>query len=131
VSFIVDLFAKKIITGNATYSKGLNLVMTPLRMAMRKRQREGHPVEPGELIVHADVGSLYTSITFTERREIEGIHPSIGSVPDEYDNALMVTVIRLFKTECIRTTVFHAGPFRTIADVEWATAGRVHLWNNP
>jgi len=37
----------------------------------------------------------------------------------------METVIGLFKTECIRTTVFHSGPYRTIADVEWATAGWV------
>jgi len=31
-------------------------------------------------------------------------------------------VIGLDKTECIRTTVFHAGPYRTIADIEYATA---------
>lgn len=54
---------------------------------------------------------------------MEGINPSIGSVGDAYDNALMECVIGLFKTECIRTTVFCEGPFRTIADVEYATAG--------
>ena len=36
----------------------------------------------------------------------------------------------LFKTECIRTTVFHSGPYRTIGDVEYATAGWVDLYNN-
>jgi hypothetical protein len=41
------------------------------------------------------------------------------------DNALMESVIGLFKTKCIRTTVFHAGPYRTIADVEYATSGWV------
>jgi len=74
--------------------------------------------------------SQYTSITFTEHLELEGIRPSIGTVADAYDNSLMETVIGLFKTECIRTTVFHAGPYRTIADVEWATAGWVDWWNN-
>ena len=49
----------------------------------------------------------------TRRRE-----PSIGSVGDAYDNALMECVIGLYKTECIRTTVFYAGPYKTIADVE-------------
>lgn len=29
----------------------------------------------------------------------------------------------LYKTECIRTTVFHQGPYRTIGDVDYATAG--------
>ena len=36
----------------------------------------------------------------------------------------------LFKTECIRTTVFHAGPYRNVADVEWVTAGWVDSYNN-
>jgi transposase InsO family protein len=39
-------------------------------------------------------------------------------------------VIGLFKTECIRTTVFCEGPFGTIADVEYATAGWVDWYNN-
>jgi putative transposase len=35
----------------------------------------------------------------------------------------MESVIGLFKTECIATTVFHNGPYKTLADVEYATAG--------
>ena len=35
----------------------------------------------------------------------------------------------LYKTECNRTTVFHDGPYKTIADVEFATAGWVD-WHN-
>ena len=58
------------------------------------------------------------------------LRPSIGSVADAYDNALMECVIGLYKTECIRTTVFHAGPYRTIGDVEYATAGWVDWYNN-
>ena len=42
----------------------------------------------------------------------------------------MESVIGLYKTECIRTTVFHAGPYRTLADVEYATAGWVDWYNN-
>ena len=42
----------------------------------------------------------------------------------------METINGLYKTECIRTTVFHAGPFRTLADVECATAGWVDWYNN-
>jgi hypothetical protein len=37
----------------------------------------------------------------------------------------METINGLFKAECIRTTVFHAGPYKTLADVEYATAGWV------
>ena len=40
---------------------------------------------------------------------------------DAYDNALMESIIGLFKTECVRPGPFHAGPLRTTADVEYAT----------
>ena len=72
----------------------------------------------------------YTSIRFTDHLAIEGIRPSIGSVGDAYDNALMECINGLYKTECIRTTIFHAGPYKTISDVEYATAGWVDWYNN-
>ncbi|MCU1672333.1 MAG: Integrase, catalytic region [Frankiales bacterium] len=79
---------------------------------------------------HADAGSQYTSVRFTEHLDLEGIRPSIGSVGDAYDNALMESVIGLFKAERIRTTVFHTGPYGGLAEVEWATAGWVDWYNN-
>jgi transposase InsO family protein len=48
-------------------------------------------------------------VTYTEKLALDGIAPSIGSVGDAYDNALMETINRLYKAECIRTTVFHEG----------------------
>ena len=42
----------------------------------------------------------------------------------------METINGLYKAECIRTTVFHAGPYKTIADVEYATAAWVEWYNN-
>ena len=41
----------------------------------------------------------------------------------------METINGLYKTECIRTTVFHNGPYKTITDVEYATAGWVDWYN--
>ncbi len=41
----------------------------------------------------------------------------------------METINGLYKAECIRTTVFHDGPYKTIADVEYATAGCVDWYN--
>ena len=100
-----------------------------LRIALWARPRRGYPVVPGELISHSDAGSQYTSIRFTEHLAIEGIAPSIGTVGDALDNGLMESVIGLYKTECIRTTIFHDGPYKTIADVEYATAGWVDWYN--
>jgi transposase InsO family protein len=78
------------------------------------------PVEPRQ----------YTSLHFTEHLAREEIAPSIGSVGDAYDNALMESVIGLYKTECIRRGPFHTGPLRTLADVEYATATWVEWWNH-
>lgn len=130
VAFIVDVFSQRIVAWHASTSKATDLVMTPLRMALWERDREGHPTVPGELIHHSDAGSQYTSILLTEHLALEEIRPSIGSVGDAYDNALMETINGLYKAECIRTTVFHSGPFKTIADVEYATAGWVDWYNN-
>jgi putative transposase len=130
VAFIVDVFAQRIVAWHASTSKTTELVMTPLRMALWQRDREGNPAQPGELIHHSDAGSQYTSIRFTEHLALEGIRPSVGSVGDAFDNALMETIIGLFKAECIRTTVFHNGPYKTLADTEYATAGWVDWYNN-
>ena len=130
VAFIVDVFSQRIVAWHASTSKQTDLVMTPLRMALWERDREGHPAVPGELIHHSDAGSQYTSVKLTEHLALEGIRPSIGSVGDAYDNALMETINGLYKAECIRTTVFHAGPYKTLADVEYATAGWVDWYNN-
>ncbi len=92
VAFIVDVFAQKIVAWHACTSKATDLVMVPLRMALWQRDREGHPVVPGELIKHSDAGSQYTSVRLTEHLALQGIRPSIGTVGDAYDNALMETI---------------------------------------
>ena len=63
----------------------------------------------------------YPSLGLTEHLALEEIRPSIGSVGDAYDNALMESINGLYKAECIRTLVFHDGPYKTIADVEYAS----------
>lgn len=42
----------------------------------------------------------------------------------------MESINGLYKAECVRTTVFHDGPYKRIADVEYATAGWVDRYNN-
>jgi transposase InsO family protein len=58
-------------------------------------------------------GSEYTAVRFTEHLALEGIAPSIGTVGDASNNGLMDSIIGLFKTECIRTTIFHSRPYKT------------------
>lgn len=126
VAFIVDVFAQRIVAWHALTSKVTDLVMTPLRMALWQRGRDGHPAAPGQLICHSDAGSQYTSVRFTEHLELEGIRPSIGTVGDALDNALCESTIGLFKTEAINLT----GPaWADRRDVEWQVARWVHWYN--
>ena len=130
VSFVVDVFSQKILAWHAATNKHTDLVLIPVRMATWQRDRDGHPVKRGNLLHHNDAGSQYTSLRFTEHLEMEGIDPSIGTVGDAYDNALMECLIGLYKTECIGTNLFHPGPYKTIADVEYATMAWVDWYNN-
>jgi putative transposase len=63
----------------------------------------------------------HSSVRLTEHLALAEILPSIGTVGDAFGNALMETINGLYKAERVRTTVFHDGPYKTIADVEDAT----------
>jgi putative transposase len=68
----------------------------------------------------------YLSIRYSERLSEAGIEPSVGSVGNSYDNALVESVIGLFKTEVIRI----GGPWRSLESVEFATLEWVDWFNN-
>ena len=74
------------------------------------------PLEPAQ----------YTSLAFGERLAEAGIQPSVGSVGDSFDNALAETINGLYKTELIKA---HR-PWRTVEDVELATAEWVNWFNH-
>ena len=57
VAFILDVYAQRIIAWHASSSKATDLVMTPLRMALRQRDHEGRAVDASALIHHSDAGS--------------------------------------------------------------------------
>ena len=130
VAFVVDVFAQRIVGWHAMVTRPAELVLVPLRMAAWARGQQGHPVVRGELICHSDAGSQYLAIRFTEHLALEGITPSVGSVGDALDNALMESLIGLYKTECVRPGPFHPGPFKTLSDVEYATMSWVDWYNH-
>jgi putative transposase len=53
----------------------------------------------------------------------------VGTVASAYDNSLMETVIGLFRPTA-SAQPSSAGYYRTVADIEEATAGWVEWWNN-
>lgn len=66
------------------------------------------------------------SIRYTERLAEAGVEPSVGSIGDSYDNALVETIVGLYKTEVIH----RRGPWRHIDAVEYATLEWVDWFNH-
>lgn len=56
------------------------------------------------MIHHSDRGSNYTSFRFAQRLQDNGILPSMGSVGDSYDNALMENFWSTLKIELVYRT---------------------------
>jgi putative transposase len=125
VAFVVDIFSRMFAGWAAARHKRAKLVLDALDMALWHRDHGGHPVSAG-LVHHSDAGAQYTSIAFTAHLAAEGVVPSIGTVGDALDNALMESAIGLYKTELIS----RRGPWRDLAHVEMETAGYLHWFNH-
>ena len=120
-SFIVDAFSRRIVGWRVSSSLRTDLALDALEMAIFTR---GDRTLDG-LVHHSDRGGQYLAIRYTERLEDAGAVNSVGSKGDSYDNALAETVNGLYKAELIH----RRGPWRSIEDVEAATARWVHWWN--
>jgi putative transposase len=98
VCFIVDAFSRRVVGWRVAAHMRTDMVLDALEMA--RRSRGGRRLVG--LVTHADAGSQFTSVRFTERLDEIGARPSIGTVADSYDNALAETTNGLYKTECVR-----------------------------
>jgi putative transposase len=101
VSFITDVYSRRILGWKVSMSKTTDLVTTALAQALATRRRASSEFTSRGLIHHSDAGSQYTALAFTEELAEAGIAGSIGTVGDALDNALMESTIGLYKTELI------------------------------
>ena len=120
VAFVIDAYARRIVGWRVSRTAHAGFVLDALEQAVHQRR-------PGaRLVHHSDRGSQYLSIKYTERLAEAGIEPSVGSVGDNYDNALAETINGLFKAEVIH----RRGPWRSLEAVEFATLEWVDWFNN-
>jgi putative transposase len=124
VAFVIDAYARRILGWRAGSTMSTQLVLDALEQAIWTRHRADADLT--SVVAHSDRGSQYTSIRYSERLEQAGIAGSVGSVGDSYDNALAETINGLFKTELIKPR----GPWRTLEQVEFATAEWVDWFNH-
>jgi putative transposase len=119
-AFVVDAFARAIVGWRVAASLRADLALDALEMALHAR---GAPL--AGLIHHSDRGVQYLAIRYSERLAEAGAVASVGSKGDSWDNALAETINGLYKTELIH----RQGPWRTVEQVELATARWVAWWN--
>ena len=122
VAFVIDAYARRIVGWRVSRTAHASFVLDALEQALHERR----PVHRGGLVHHADRGSQYVSIRYTERLAEAGTEPSVGSVGDSYDNALAETINGLYKAELIH----RRGPWRSFEAVEFATLTWVDWFNN-
>lgn len=125
VAFVVDAYARRILGWRVASTMATSMVLDAIEQAIWTRHQEGVS-DFKDVVHHTDRGSQYTSIRFTERLAEAGIQPSVGAVGSSYDNALAETINGLYKTELIKP----AKPWRTIEEVELATAEWVNWFNH-
>lgn len=122
VAFVTDVFSPRIVDWNvASTLRSDILPLQALNMAAWAADGDLHG-----LIHHADHGSNYLAVVYTEQIEELGAKPSTGTVGDSFDNALAEAVNGLYKTELIR----RRDPWRTVEQVEFARLEYVWWWNN-
>jgi putative transposase len=125
VAFVVDAYARRILGWRVAATMATSMVLDSIEQAIWTRQQQG-VLDLKYVVHHTDRGSQYTSIRFTERLAQAGIQPSVGAVGSSYDNALAETINGLYKTELIKPRK----PWRTVEEVEYATAQWVHWFNH-
>jgi putative transposase len=124
VCFIVDAFSRRIVGWRVASNMKADMVLDALETARRSRGARRFV----GLVAHADAGSQFTSVRFTERLEEIGARPSIGTVVDSYDNALAETTNGLHKTECVYGPDAPR-PWADVDELELATLSWVHWFN--
>lgn len=96
-AFVTEVFSRKIV-GWSTRST-MSTQALPLEALEQVIMNAKEDL--ADLVHHADHGSQYTSIAYSQRLADDGIKPSTSSIGDSYDNALAETPGGLYKTELI------------------------------
>lgn len=81
-SVVLDTFSRRVVGWSIDSSPTAALVTNALGMAIQNRQPDG-------TLIHSDHGTQFTSWAFTRRALDSGLVPSMGSIGDCYDNAVI------------------------------------------
>jgi putative transposase len=80
---VLDSFSRRVVGWSIHATPTAALVTNTLGMAIQTR------TPPGGTVIHSDQGVQLASWAFTQRAKDSGLVPSMGSVGDCYDNAMI------------------------------------------
>lgn len=117
---VLDVLSRRLVGWAVSDRMTTPLVSSALEMGLFRRD-----VARGQLTHHADHGSQYTSLAFSQRLADAGIAASIGSVGDAYDNSMIESFWGTIKSELLYR---HVGLSRH--DAEMAIFEWIEGWYN-
>jgi len=94
LAVVLDAFSRRIVGWSMATTLHTQVVLDALDMAPWQRR-------PSGVIHHSDQGLQYTSIEFGNRCREAGVHPSMGSVGDAYDNAMAESFLATLECELL------------------------------
>jgi len=94
---VLDVFSRRVVGWSIDHRQDTALVTNALGMAITNR----NPPGSSGLIIHSDHGTQFTSWAFTERAHRSGLVPSMGSIGDCYDNAVIESFWGRMQTELL------------------------------
>jgi putative transposase len=97
---VMDLYSRRIVGWSMRPDLTAELVVDALEMAIARRRPQ-----PG-LVHHSDQGSQYVSLRFGERCREIGIHQSMGSKGDCFDNAVAESFFATLEKDLLRRTSY-------------------------
>ena len=92
---VLDTFSRRVVGWSIDSSQTAALVTNALSMAISNRSPQSGT------IIHSDQGIQFTSWAFTKRARDSGLVPSMGSIGDCYDNAMMESFWGRMQTELL------------------------------
>jgi transposase InsO family protein len=128
-SFVTDVCSRRILGWRVSAAKTTPLVMSALEQALFTRRRHDARFTANGLVFHSDpLNPGSTPLSASPKPSLRPASPpSIGTVGDALDNALMESTIGLYKTELIEHDRTRSWTGR--AEVERETASWIHWYN--
>jgi len=115
---VLDTFSRRVVGWSIDSSPNAALVTNALGMAIEARTPHG-------TIIHSDHGTQFTSWAFTKRAKDAGLVPSMGSIGDCYDNAVIESFWSRMQVELLNTR-----RWKTRIELATAIFEYLEIWHN-